>query len=88
MTPSSRPSTVLGTNGSSGPVWRVDAHGVAVGNALVSAVLRSPLHWLLSGSTDLIRYTGWRSGREMTTPTGRAAPWWSGVDPDARQRRR
>ncbi|MGZ4705709.1 MAG: nitroreductase/quinone reductase family protein [Acidimicrobiales bacterium] len=39
------------------------------GNGFVAAVLRSPLHRLLSGSTDLIRYEGRRSGREITTPT-------------------
>lgn len=37
-------------------------------NSLVGAVLRSPLHRLLSGSTALIRYTGRRSGREFVTP--------------------
>lgn len=42
-------------------------HGFA--NSVVSALLRSPFHRLLSGSTDLIRYTGRRSGREFTTPT-------------------
>jgi deazaflavin-dependent oxidoreductase (nitroreductase family) len=39
------------------------------GNKLVAALLRSPLHPLLSGSTDLIRYTGRRSGQQFTTPT-------------------
>jgi hypothetical protein len=39
------------------------------GNKVVAALLRSPLHPLLSGSTDLIRYTGRRSGRRFTTPT-------------------
>ena len=38
-------------------------------NACVSALLRSPLHRLLSGSTDLIRYRGRRTGREITMPT-------------------
>jgi deazaflavin-dependent oxidoreductase (nitroreductase family) len=38
-------------------------------NVVVSAVLRSPLHGLLSGSTDLVRYTGRRSGKQFTTPT-------------------
>jgi F420H(2)-dependent quinone reductase len=40
-----------------------------VGNAFVAAVLRSPFHRLLSGSVDLVRYTGRRSGRTITTPT-------------------
>jgi deazaflavin-dependent oxidoreductase (nitroreductase family) len=41
---------------------------VGITNSLVAAVLRSPLHRLLSGSTALIRYTGRRSGREFVTP--------------------
>jgi deazaflavin-dependent oxidoreductase (nitroreductase family) len=36
---------------------------------VVSSLLRFPLHRVLSGSTDLIRYTGRRSGREIVTPT-------------------
>lgn len=40
-----------------------------IGNGIVAAVLRSPAHGLLSGSTDLIRYTGRRSGRLIVTPT-------------------
>lgn len=62
-----------------------------IGNGIVAGVLRSPAHGLLSGSTDLIRYTGRRSGRVVVTPTqyascghdvvilvGRAAAktWW------------
>ncbi len=39
------------------------------GNTIVSGLLRSPLHRIMSGSTDLIRYTGQRSGREIVTPT-------------------
>ena len=35
----------------------------------VHLVLRSPLHGLMSGSTDVIRYTGPRTGRRITTPT-------------------
>ncbi len=38
-------------------------------NACVSALLRSPFHRLLSGSTDLIRYRGRRTGREIMMPT-------------------
>ena len=38
-------------------------------NRVVAAVLRSPAHRLLSGSTDLVRYTGRTSGRVITTPT-------------------
>jgi hypothetical protein len=71
---------------------------VAVGNAFVSALLRSPLHRVLSRSTDLVRYTGRRSGRRITTPTqyarrgddivilvGRpdAKTWWRNFRSDA-----
>jgi len=47
----------------------VDARLVGVANAVVSTLLRSPLHGILSRSTALIRYTGRRSGRRITTPT-------------------
>ena len=46
-----------------------DVESVGFANAVVSGLLRSPLHRMLSGSTDLIRYTGRRSGREFITPT-------------------
>ena len=42
---------------------------MGVTNTVVAAVLRSPLHRLLSGSTDLIRYRARQSGKEVTTPT-------------------
>lgn len=38
-------------------------------NTVVAALLRSPLHGVLSGSTDLVRYTGRRTGRQHLTPT-------------------
>ncbi len=38
------------------------------GNALVLAILRSPLHRLLSGLALELRYTGRRSGREYVLP--------------------
>jgi hypothetical protein len=38
-------------------------------NAVVCAVLRSPLHRLLSGSTAVVSYTGRRTGRTISTPT-------------------
>lgn len=41
---------------------------MAIGNDLVAAVLRSPLHGILSGSVALVRYTGRRSGRTIVTP--------------------
>ena len=42
---------------------------MSVGSSVVSALLRSPMHRILSGSTDLVRYQGRRSGRTFTTPT-------------------
>ena len=42
---------------------------VTFSNACVSLLLRSPMHRLLSGSTDLIRYRGRRTDREITIPT-------------------
>lgn len=40
----------------------------SIGNRCVSALLRSPAHGLLSGSTLLITLRGVRSGRSYTTP--------------------
>ncbi len=40
-----------------------------VGNTLVATLLESPLRGVLSGSVDVIRYVGRRSGREISTPT-------------------
>jgi hypothetical protein len=72
---------------------------VRLNNPCVVALLRSPLHRLLSGSTDVLRYTGRRSGRTITTPTqyarhgddvvilvGRAdnKSWWRNFRGDAR----
>ena len=42
---------------------------MAVQNGIVAWLLQSPLHGVLSGSVDLIRYEGRRSGRTITTPT-------------------
>ena len=42
---------------------------MSIANAVVSRILRSPLHGMMSSSTDLVRYTGRRSGRTFTTPT-------------------
>jgi hypothetical protein len=42
---------------------------VGIGNFVVSGLLRSPLHRVLSGSTGVIRYVGRRSGRQFMTPT-------------------
>jgi hypothetical protein len=40
-----------------------------IGNRVVRAILTSPVHGLLSRSTDLVRYTAPRTGREIVTPT-------------------
>jgi len=42
---------------------------VGIGNRIVCAVLESRGHRLLSGSTDVIRYRGRRSGTTFSTPT-------------------
>ena len=42
---------------------------MSFGNACVSTLLRSPFHRLLSGPTDLIRYRGRRTGRQIMMPT-------------------
>lgn len=39
-------------------------------NPLVSAVLRSPLHWFLSSGLMLITVTGRKTGRRYTIPVG------------------
>lgn len=41
---------------------------MSAGNFVVSRVLRSPLHPMLSGSTALVRYAGRRSDRQFITP--------------------
>ena len=50
------------------PDWLKPAFKVV--NPLMRALLRSPLHGLVSGSLLLITFTGRRSGREYTTPVG------------------
>ncbi len=37
-------------------------------NKIVSFILRSPIHWLMSRSTLLIAFTGRKSGEQYTTP--------------------
>lgn len=39
-----------------------------VGNKVVGAILKSPLHPVLSGSTVLVKYRGTRTGKEYATP--------------------
>ena len=61
-------------------------------NPLVTWLLRSPLHWLMSGNTLLLTYTGRKSGRSFTFPisygregdallliTRNDKPWWKNV---------
>jgi len=43
--------------------------GKGITNSIVAAVLRSPLHRLLSSSTDLVRYQTTTTGKEVVTPT-------------------
>ncbi len=58
-------------------------------NDLMSLILRSPLHSLLSGSLMVLTYTGRKSGREISTPVNytrldgrllttslRSRTWW------------
>ncbi len=42
---------------------------MSLGNRVVIAVLQSPAHRFLSGSTDVIRYHGRRSGNTFSIPT-------------------
>lgn len=39
-----------------------------IGNTIVGAILKSPLHPVLSGSTVLVKYRGTRTGNEYVTP--------------------
>jgi deazaflavin-dependent oxidoreductase (nitroreductase family) len=39
-------------------------------NAVVTAILRSPLHWLLSPGLMLVTVTGRKTGRRYTIPVG------------------
>lgn len=41
---------------------------MSFGNTLATAVLRSPIHRMMSGSLLVLTYTGRRSGREYTLP--------------------
>ena len=50
------------------PGWLKPAFTVI--NPAMKALLRSPLHGLVSGSLLLVTFTGRRSGREYTTPVG------------------
>ena len=42
---------------------------MAIQNRIVTVLLRSPFHRMLSRSVDVIRYRGRRTGREFVTPT-------------------
>lgn len=47
-----------------GPDWTM-----ALSNAVVAGILRSPLHPVLSAKVQLIRYRGTRTGHDHVTPT-------------------
>jgi F420H(2)-dependent quinone reductase len=40
-----------------------------IANRVVRAVSASPMHRIISGSVDVVRYVGRRSGRTISTPT-------------------
>ncbi len=42
---------------------------MSVGNSIVVAILKSPVHRLLSGTLDVIRYRGQRTRQQHITPT-------------------
>jgi len=65
-------------------------------NPFMTLLLRSPLHFLMSGSLMLITFTGKRTGRSYTTPvryvrdgdmvrcfTSRTTRWWPNLADDA-----
>ena len=57
---------------------------MSIANAAVAALLRSPLHRMLSGSLVLVRYEGRRTGRTITMPVqyaaaARRSSCWSGA---------
>ena len=41
---------------------------MSLGNRIMMAVLRSPLHWLMSRSLLVLSYTGRRSGKAYAVP--------------------
>lgn len=65
-------------------------------NPMMTIMLRSPLHGLMSSSLMLVRFRGRRSGREFVTPvrylragdevhcfTARHTKWWPNMRPEA-----
>ena len=60
------------------PMWVLNR----IVNPLVRALLRSPLHPLLSGRLLLLRVTGRRSGRTFEVPVGspERKQWWRNID--------
>lgn len=68
-----------------------------LGNVFMLPLLRSPLHWLVSGQFMLISFTGRKTGRVYTTPvqfrrdgdlitifTQRHRQWWKNLQGGAR----
>ncbi len=65
-------------------------------NPIVKALLRSPLHGVMSGNTLIIEFTGRKSGRSLSTPisywenegrvhafTSKASKWWLNLQNEA-----
>ena len=52
-----------------GPAPDDDDQFMSFANQVVCKLLESPAHRLMSGSTDVIRYQGRRSGKTFRTPT-------------------
>jgi hypothetical protein len=62
-------------------------------NPIVKAILQSPLHFIISGNVVLLKFTGRKSGRELSTPvsyrivddsihcfTDRVNHWWRNLE--------
>lgn len=62
-------------------------------NPIVKAILTSPLHFIMSGNVVLLKFTGRKSGRELSTPvsyrivddsihcfTDQVNYWWRNLD--------
>ncbi len=68
----------------------------SLGNSIIPRLLRSPLHFLVSGQVMLVTFTGRKSGKVYTTPveycrdnervvffTQRGRAWWKNLRDDA-----
>lgn len=52
---------------------------MTIANTVVCKLLESRAHRLMSGSTDVVRYRGRRSGEMFSTPTQYATYGWHAV---------